>query len=227
MKKVVLELAKFLIAMNGKTTNLEIKNLFHFLTGGNKEFTQKEVSALMSSLTNEGCVERELKTNGELTYYVFSIKESQNDFSIFELLELETTQTALPASDVQAVSTPVVPANYVAVGSYNTDVLVQAAIQAVEKDKLSDLKIVQLNDEGDLQVGKAGTFATSFLQTLDPTLYLAFEKDKMVEAILFSTKDKFDARKLYKSYIEINKLPKVKHDDIRMIQLGTFLKKVS
>ncbi len=111
-----------------------------------------------------------------------------------------------------AVVTPLV--------SSTTD-LVQAAKDAVEADKeikgVNDLQAVAQSNSNTLVVGKLGVHSSAFLSKLDPKVMVAYSKGK--EPYLTATKDKFEARKLFK------KITGEKHNEVRMITLKSFLKK--
>ena len=70
----------------------------------------------------------------------------------------------------------------------------------------------------DATIGKLGDLSNTFLKSLQPNLYVAYSKN--IQPVLFKTTDRFEARKLFKA------ATKEKHDNVRMIQVGHWVKKL-
>lgn len=64
-----------------------------------------------------------------------------------------------------------------------------------------------------------GNIATLDLTKYDQRLYVAYDGTGVYPAALFNTQDKYEARNLYKSLVV-----HVKHNDVRMTRLATYIK---
>lgn len=69
---------------------------------------------------------------------------------------------------------------------------------------------------------KYGYIVDLDLTKYDPNIYVAYHKySQFVSAAIFNTTDKYTARNFYKSLAG----PSIKHNDVRMVKLSSFLKK--
>lgn len=93
MKQIIYSVAVLLMAQNGKTSNLEVKNEARKQNASNPNFhlTQKDVSAFMTELADEHDWEVDYDTSGPHEFRVFSIKSDAGN-------SIGTIVASLPAS---------------------------------------------------------------------------------------------------------------------------------
>lgn len=233
LKLTILQFATTLIALHGKTTNLDIKNLVHNAKPG-CELTQAEVSDIMNELYNEGKFNREnLTTGGDYwNYSAIDTVDTVTDADVVDDTTTVATQpVALPASQ------PAQPLSNVSVqpgGTIKSVTPAPATTPSTPSTPLSGLNmqlikglniqaIAQKDDgKGAIKLGKIGNQSATFLSKLDGDLRVGFDaKDAgdFEKYVLTDTKDMFEARNMMKFALG------VKHNDCRSIRLETYLKR--